>query len=167
MVAFERDRVRASSRVLPQCNDSRWSMLARPTSQRHSQASDAEHGASRIVGENARVASGPPIHNLRAIKKQGYHQIGTYCTHHTGHWLLSREILADEVAHGKPPVGCHEVEFPLRHIDIFPPLFRRMKRRSKMILMNLASIDAPPVVLVLLPRQPVTVEMNPKVCEIL
>src|SRR5215471_16100814 len=121
-------------------------------------SAEGQHSGTWVVGKHARVASGPPRCELRPVEERRHDPRRADRADEVGDFVVLSKVLADQDDHGEPLAELDEVENASRYVHGFPPPHRGMQLAPEVILIDLPSIQGPPMMLVLADVEPAGTE---------
>ena len=128
---FARDLAQPAHRVLPHRDDPAGRPSPRLGAERHAERGQGQHRRSRVVGEHAGVAGGPPGRELRPVEQEGHHQGGADRADQLGHTVEPGQVLADHGRDGDAAAEFEEVDAPLGDVHRLPPADARDAARRR------------------------------------
>jgi hypothetical protein len=153
------DLVQSVGGAVPVRDHAREGLPARPAARRHPVGRERERRAARVVGDEARIAARPALGKLRPVEEERDDEVRPDGPYELGHLVEAREILADQRSDRRPVAQVDHVEGSFADVDCFPPELGRIEGAGEVVLPDLAPVEAPAMVLVLLvavPPLPVT-----------
>src|SRR5262249_22857378 len=155
---LKRDLVEAVAGVFPQPDDARGIPAARTAPVYQPPWAEGQHSGAWVVGKHARVASGPPRRELRAVEEWRHDPRWADRADEVGDFVVLSEVLADQDHHGEPLAELDEMENASGYFHGFPPPHRGVQFSPKVILIDLPSIQGPSMMLVLTDVEPAGTE---------
>src|SRR5262249_21393586 len=124
----------------------------------HAPGAEGQHSGTWVVGEHARVASGPPRWELRPVEERRHDPRRADRADEVGDFVVLSKVLTDQGYHGEPLAELDEVENAPGHVRGFPPPDRGVQLSSEVILIDLLSVQRPSMMLVLTDVEPAGTE---------
>src|SRR6201987_2369665 len=151
---LQRDLAEAVAGVFPQADYMCGIESARTAPVYQAPGAEGQHSGTWVVGEHARVASGPPRCELRPVEERRHDPRRADRADEVGNFIVLGKVLADQDYHGEPLAELDEVENAPGYVHGFPPPHRRVQLSPEVILIDLPSVQGPPVMLVLADVEP-------------
>src|SRR5215468_844073 len=118
---LQRDLIEAVPGVFPQADYTCGIVSARAAPVYQAPSAEGQHSRTWVVGKHARVASGPPRCELRAVEERRHDPCRADRADEVGYFVVLSEILADQDNDGESLAELDEVEYASGHVHGFPP----------------------------------------------
>src|SRR5215469_16142254 len=148
------DLVETVAGVFPQADYTRDIMPAWTAPVYQAPSAEGQHSGTWVVGEHARVASGPPRCELRPVEERCHDPRRADRADEVGDFVVLSKVLADQDDHGEPLAELDEVQNAPGYVHGFPPPHRGVQFSPEVILIDLPSVQGPSMMLVLADVEP-------------
>src|SRR5580698_6838547 len=155
---LQRDLVEAVAGVFPQADYTRGIESAWTAPVYQAPGAEGQHGGTGVIGEHARVASGPPRCELRPVEERRHDPRRADRADEVGDLVVLSKVLADQAGRGEPLAELDEVENASGYVHGFPPAHRRVQLSPEVILIDLPGVHGPAMMLVLADMEPAGAE---------
>ena len=135
---LQRELAHPSLGVLEECDDRRRVVSVRLGPLRHAERCQRQYGRARIVGQHARVASGPSRRQLRAVQQCRGDDRGADGPDEPTDVVILGKVLADERGDRDLLPDLHELHRHARNVHCLPPPDLRMQGSAQVVLEDLA-----------------------------